>query len=96
MAAARVELYTTPFCVLCERSRQLLEHAGVAFTEIDLSSDPDRCCELAALTGGSSAPRIMIDGRPIGGHDALTALQRDGRLADYASAEWTITSTADR
>lgn len=92
MASPRVELYTTPFCVLCERSRQLLERAGVAFTEVDLSSDSDRCCELAALTGGSSAPQIIIDGRSIGGHDALAALQRDGRLTHYR----TITSTADR
>ena len=96
IASARVELYTTPFCVLCERARQLLERAGIAFTEIDLSSDPERCCALEALTGGRSAPQIVIDGRPIGGLDALTALARSGRLADYTSAESTRASSADR
>lgn len=87
MASARVELYTTPFCILCERARQLLELAAIALTEIDLGGDPDRCCELGALTGGSSAPQILIDGRPIGGLEELTALQRSGRLAEYASTE---------
>jgi hypothetical protein len=34
----RVELYTAPFCALCERARQLLARAGIAFEEIDLGA----------------------------------------------------------
>ena len=69
-AAQRVELYTAPFCANCDRARELLERAGIAFTEIDLSRDLERCCELKALTGGRSTPQIVIDGRPMGGYAA--------------------------
>jgi glutaredoxin 3 len=73
-----VLLYTTPFCAECERARALLERRGIAFEEIDLGADPERCCELEALTGGRSAPQILIDGRPIGGFAELAALDRAG------------------
>lgn len=74
----RVVLYSAPFCAECERARALLERRGVAFEEVDLSSDPDRCCELGSLTGGRSTPQIVIDGRPIGGFGELAALDRAG------------------
>jgi glutaredoxin 3 len=80
IALPRVELYTAPFCALCERARQLLERAAISFVEIGLSSDPERCCALEALTGGRSVPQIVIDGRPIGGFDELAALDRHGQL----------------
>jgi glutaredoxin 3 len=90
-----LELYTAPFGALCERARQLLERIGIAFEEIDLSSDPERCCELETLTGGHSVPQLLIDGRPIGGFDELAALDRAGRLREWPSAEWIATTSAD-
>jgi glutaredoxin 3 len=85
-SAPRVELYTAPFCANCGRARELLERAGVAFAEIDLSRDLERCCELEALTGGRSTPQIVIDGRPIGGYTELAALDRAGGLEALAPA----------
>jgi glutaredoxin 3 len=82
----RVILYTAPFCAECERARALLERRGIAFEEIDLSADPDRCCELEALTGGRSAPQIVIDGRPIDGFAELSALDRAGGVDVAESA----------
>ena len=83
-ARQRVELYTAPFCASCDRARELLGRAGIAFTEIDLSRDLERCCELEALTGGRSTPQVVIDGRPIGGYAELTALDRTGGLQALA------------
>jgi glutaredoxin 3 len=83
-ARQRVELYTAPFCASCDRARELLGRAGIAFTEIDLSSDLERCCELEALTGGRSTPQVVIDGRPIGGYAELAALDRTGGLLALA------------
>jgi glutaredoxin 3 len=85
-AAQRVELYTAPFCTNCDRARELLDRAAIAFAEIDLSRDPDRCCELETLTGGRSTPQIVIDGRPIGGYAELAALDRAGGLQTLARA----------
>jgi hypothetical protein len=31
----------------------------IAFEEIELSSDPERCCALEALAGGRNAPQIV-------------------------------------
>jgi glutaredoxin 3 len=83
----RVQLYTAPFCADCERARALLERAGIAFEEIDLSRDPARCCQLESLTGGRSVPQLLVEGRPIGGFDELAALERNGGLRMPASAE---------
>jgi glutaredoxin 3 len=79
-----VELYTAAFCADCDRARALLERARVAFAEIDLGRDPERCCELEALTGGRSTPQVVIDGRPIGGYAELAALERVGGLGALA------------
>ena len=38
-SSPHAELHATRFCVNCERARALLERAGIAFEEIDLSSD---------------------------------------------------------
>ena len=73
-----VLLYTAPFCTECERARTLLERHGIAFEEIDLSADPERCCELEALTGGRSAPQVIVDGRPLGGFAELARLVGSG------------------
>ena len=81
-----VVLYMAPFCAECDRARALLERRGIAFEEIDLSADPDHCCELEALTGGRSAPQIVIDGRPIGGFAELSALDRAGGVDVAESA----------
>ena len=53
---------------------------GIAFEEIDLSRDPERCCALEQLTGGKSTPQIVLDGRPAGGYSELAALAQNGRL----------------
>jgi glutaredoxin 3 len=76
-----VELYTTPFCPYCLRARALLEHKGVAFTEIDIIEEPARRVEMVRRAGGrTSVPQIFIGGEHIGGSDELLALDRAGGL----------------
>jgi glutaredoxin 3 len=53
---------------------------GIAFEEIDLGRDPERCCALEERTGGKSTPQIVLDGRPAGGYRELAALAQSGRL----------------
>ena len=36
-----VEIYTTPTCPYCHAAKRLLTKKGAAFTEIDVSRDPD-------------------------------------------------------
>jgi glutaredoxin 3 len=78
--AAPVEVYTTHYCPYCVRAKKLLEHKGVAFTEIDVTDDDERRAWLVEATGRKTVPQIFIAGRPIGGYDDLAALEKRGEL----------------
>jgi glutaredoxin 3 len=78
---AQVEIYTTMFCPYCSRARALLEHKGVAFTEIDIMEELGRRDEMIRRAGGGrTVPQIFIDGEHIGGCDDMMALDREGLL----------------
>ena len=78
---AKVEMYSTMWCPYCARTRALLEHKGVAFTEIDLMEEPGRRDEMIRRANGrTTVPQIFIDGDHIGGCDDMVALDRAGGL----------------
>lgn len=73
-------MYTTDWCSYCVRAKVFLEQKGLAFEEINLADDPNFRETIHALTGGSTVPQILIDGRPIGGYDELRRLDKAGEL----------------
>jgi glutaredoxin 3 len=73
-------MYTTSWCPFCERARALLEHKGIAYTEIDLESEPARRAEMTERSGRRTVPQIFIDGQPICGSEELDALEASGAL----------------
>jgi glutaredoxin 3 len=76
-----VEIYTTPFCGYCRRTKTLLTEKGVAFREIDVSDVIGARDEMQRRSkGGRTVPQIFIDGRHIGGSDDLAALDHSGEL----------------
>ncbi|MFN4170990.1 MAG: glutaredoxin 3 [Pseudorhodobacter sp.] len=76
-----VEIYTSPFCGYCHAAKRLLASKGVAFTEIDVMSDPARRAEMMRrANGGRTVPQIFIGGEHVGGSDDLHALDRARRL----------------
>lgn len=76
-----VEIYTTPTCPYCIAAKRLLIDKGVAFTEIDVSRDPDLRMAMTVRAGGRrSVPQIFIGGAGIGGSDDLYALDHAGKL----------------
>jgi len=78
---AEVELYATMFCPYCTRARMLLERKGVAYTEVDIVTEPARRDEMIRRASGrTSVPQIFINGEHIGGSDELVALERAGEL----------------
>lgn len=44
--ASTLTLYTTPHCPACRLTRNALDHAGVAYTVVDLSEHPDLLAQL--------------------------------------------------
>ena len=76
-----VEIYTTPTCPYCLAAKRLLTKKGVAFTEIDVSRDPDLRQAMMARAGGRrTLPQIFIGGTHVGGSDDIHALDAEGKL----------------
>ena len=78
---AHVVIYTSPFCGYCHRAKRVLARKGAQFEEIDLIQQPARRDEMVRRAQGrATVPQIFIDGRHVGGHEELVALERAGDL----------------
>jgi glutaredoxin-like protein len=66
----RVGLLTKPGCPFCKEAKDLLEENGIAYSEVPLG-DRDRLRVVSALTGATTTPQVFVDGRLVGGTDAL-------------------------
>lgn len=79
--AAKVEIYTSPFCGYCARAKRLLDAKNVEYVEYDVLADSSlRDQMLERSDGRQTVPQIFIDGVGIGGSDDLHQLDREGRL----------------
>ena len=84
----RIVLYTTPFCGYCRAAKRLLGDKGLVFEEIDVAFDDEKRDEMIGRAGGSqTVPQTFIDGRHVGGHAELAALEREGRLDALIAGE---------
>ena len=76
-----IVVYCTTHCPYCTRARMLLDKKGVAYSEINLDSQPDKRPEMEKLSGGrTSVPQIFIDDFHVGGFDDMVDLDMDGEL----------------
>jgi glutaredoxin 3 len=78
---ARVVVYSAMYCGYCRRARALLERLGIEHEVRDVTVDWAERRRLTAETGRTTVPNIFVDGRSIGGHDELVALEQSGELA---------------
>jgi glutaredoxin-like YruB-family protein len=69
--AAKVIVYSTPWCAFCKTEKQYLDHLGVAFVDKDIENDTAAFDELAQKTDGrtSGVPVTDIDGELVFGFD---------------------------
>lgn len=75
-----VLIYTLTGCVHCSTARHRLRRNGITFSEQPVESLEHGRRTLAQLTGGWTAPQIVIGQRAIGGADALARIDRSGAL----------------
>jgi glutaredoxin 3 len=81
MSGPEIKMYSKGWCPFCMAAKSLFEKKGVAFEEIDLTSEPARRAEMESRSGGrSTVPQIFIGDRHVGGYDELAALDRAGDL----------------
>jgi glutaredoxin 3 len=79
--SAKIEVYTTTYCPYCHAAKDLLRGKGVAFEEFDLTNDAEGRANLVKRSNGlRTVPQIFINGKHIGGFDALSALDASGKL----------------
>ncbi|MDX1764921.1 MAG: glutaredoxin 3 [bacterium] len=76
----KVIVYTSQICPYCVRAKGLLDRKGVAYEEINISTDLEMEKEMIRITGRLTVPQILIDGVPVGGCDDLYELERRGEL----------------
>lgn len=78
---ARVTVYSTGICPICQKAKQLLQKWGIPFDEVRVDIDRAAMREFAQVTNGArTVPQIVIDGRCIGGFTELTELHMEGGL----------------
>lgn len=78
---ARVTVYSTGRCPLCEQAKRLLDKWRIAYREVRVDQDRAGLREMARLARGvRTVPQIAIDGRWIGSFTELTELHMDGAL----------------
>ncbi len=58
-----ITVYTKDGCPFCKAAKESFEKQGVAFTEINVSSNPAKIVELVRLAGVQKVPVIVDDGK---------------------------------
>ena len=80
---ARVRIYSTGICPICDKTKALLEKWGIGYEEVRVDLDQAALREFVKVTNGARmVPQITIDGKWIGGFTELTQLHMDGALDD--------------
>ena len=84
---ARIIMYSTGTCPLCERAEALLKARGdVNIEKVRVDLEPARREEMTTRTGRRTVPQIFVGDTHVGGFDDLSALDRAGKLAQLLAA----------
>ena len=80
---ARLKIYSTGRCPMCDKTKKLLNKWGIPYTEARVDTDNAALREMSVKTDGArTVPQITIDGKWIGGFSELTMMHMDDELDD--------------
>ncbi len=78
---ARIKIYGTGRCPICEKTKGLLKKWHISYEEAMIDRDEALFQEFIRITEGARmVPQLTIDGRWIGGFSELTEMHMDGKL----------------
>lgn len=78
---ARVKIYSTGTCPICDKTKTLLAKWGIDYEEARIDLDHRLLQEFSRVTHGArTVPQITIDARWIGGFNELTEMHMAGEL----------------
>lgn len=81
MSSPKIEIYTKWGCPYCVAAKSLLDEKGVTYIEYDVTmGGPKRAEMQERAPGAMTVPQVLIDDRPYGGFDDISALDRQGKL----------------
>ena len=84
---ARMTIYSTGVCPICDKTKTLLNKWGIKYDEIRLDVDRSRHKEFMEVTNGArTVPQLVLDDQWIGGFSELTEMHMDGKLDELMSA----------
>ena len=84
---ARLKVYSTGICPVCDKTKALLVKWGIPYEEVLVDQDQAGLREFSRVTNGArTVPQITIDGNWIGGFSELTELHMDDKLDDLVSS----------
>ena len=58
----QVRLYSTNWCRDCRSAKQFLDSHGIAYTEVNIDSDPSAAADVIHHVGKRAIPQLVIDG----------------------------------
>jgi glutaredoxin 3 len=76
----QIKMYTKGHCSFCFAAKNLLTKRGLDYEEISILDDVEAEQQMRELTGRTSVPQILIDGKPIGGYSELVEMDMEGEL----------------
>ncbi len=78
---ARIKIYSTGTCPICDKTKTLLNKWGIAYEEARIDLDRSLLQEFSRITSGArTVPQITLDERWIGGFNELTEMHMEGEL----------------
>lgn len=85
---ARVKVYSTGICPICDNTKNLLKKWNIPYEEARVDRDRGLLKEMLEISQGSRyVPQIAIDGEWIGGFSELTMLHMEGKLDRLMAGE---------
>ncbi len=78
---ARLTVYSTGICPMCEKTKTLLKKWGIPYDEVRVDQDRSGLKEMLEVTNHArTVPQITIDKRWIGSFHDLAELHMEGEL----------------
>ncbi len=75
-----ISIITKPGCPFCAKAKEILRECGMDYEEIVLGRDAT-IRSVRAMTGKETVPQVFVEGRYIGGSEALEAWIESGEAA---------------
>ena len=78
---ARVKIYSTGICPICEQTKKLLTKWNIDYDEARIDLDREQLKEMLEVSNHARmVPQLTIDGKWIGGFTELTEMHMEDEL----------------